>query len=109
MQAQLREMQDSWLSKKADKIQQYTDGNNAKYFYDALKTIYGPQSSGTSPLLNADGTRLLTDKNEILERWAEHFNSVLNRPSSINAEAITRMPQIEINTSLAEPLTKPEV
>ena len=109
MQAKLREMQGSWLSKKADEIQQYADSNNTKCFYDALKTIYGPQSSGTSQLLNADGTRLLTDENEILERWAEHFNSVLKRPSSINAEAIVRMPQVEINTSLAEPLTEPEV
>jgi hypothetical protein len=37
-----------------------------------------------------------------LERWAEHFDSVLNRPSTINDEAILRLPQVEINHSLAE-------
>ena len=44
-----------------------------------------------------DGSTLLTDKDAILERWAEHFNSVLNRPSSVNDNAINRLPQIECN------------
>ena len=57
-----------------------------KKFFDALKTVYDPQSSGTTPLLSADGIRtsLLTDKEAVLKRWAEHFDSVLNRPSSVN-------------------------
>ena len=59
-----------------------------KFFY-ALKTRYGPQSSGTTPLLSADVTSLLTDKEAILKRWSEHFDGVLNRPSSINDEAVT--------------------
>ena len=59
-------------------------------------------SSGTTPILNADGTSLLTDKEAILKRWAEHFDSVLNRPSSINDEAINRLPQVECNPLLDE-------
>ena len=66
-----------------------------KKFFEALKTVYGPQSSGTTPLLSADGTRLLTDKEAVLKRWAEHFDGVLNRPSSINDNAINRLPQVE--------------
>ena len=73
-----------------------------KKFHDALKTIYGPKSSGATTLLSADGNTLLTDKEAILERWAEHFNSVLNRPSSINEDAIDRLPQIECNVLLDE-------
>ena len=70
--------------------------------YDALKTIYGPKRSGATPLLSADGSTLLTDKDAILKRWAEHFNSVLNRPSSVNDNAINRLPQIECNVLLDE-------
>ena len=50
-----------------------------KKFHDALKTIYGPKSSGATTLLSADGNTLLTDKKAILKRWAEHFSSVLYR------------------------------
>ena len=95
-------MQDSWLRKKADEIQSFADRKDMKKFFDALKTVYGPQSSGTTPLLSADGTSLLTDKEAILKRWAEHFDGVLNRPSSINDEAINRLPQVECNPLLDE-------
>ncbi|KAI8740139.1 hypothetical protein BgiBS90_035171 [Biomphalaria glabrata] len=51
----------------------------------------------------ADGNKLLTDKEDILVRWAEHFSTVLNCPSSISAEAIARLEQVPINHSLADP------
>ena len=95
-------MQDSWLSKKADEIQSFADRKDMKKFFDALKTIYGPQGSGTTPLLSSDGTSLLTDKEAVLKRWAEHFDGVLNRLSSINDEAINRLPQVECNPLLDE-------
>ena len=95
-------MQDSWLRKKTEEIQSFADRKDMKKFHDALKTIYGPKSSGATTLLSADGNTLLTDKEAILERWAEHFNSVLNRPSSINEDAIDRLPQIECNVLLDE-------
>ena len=60
-------MQDSWLSKKADKIQSFEDRKDMKKFFDVIKTIYGPQSSGTTPRLSADGTSLLIDKEAILK------------------------------------------
>jgi hypothetical protein len=102
VQQKLRTMQDTWLSNKADEIQAYADKHDMKNFYSALNTIYGPASSGSTPLLSADGETLITEKAKLLERWAEHFDSVLNRPSTINDEAILRLPQVEINHSLAE-------
>ena len=95
-------MQDSWLSKKADEIQSFADRKDMKKFFDALKTIYDPQSSGTTPFLSADGTSLLTDKEAILKIWAEQFDGVLSRPSSINDEAINRLPQVECDLLLDE-------
>ena len=95
-------MQDSWLSSKADEIQSFADRKDMKKFFYALKTVYGPQCSGTTSLLSAYGTSLLTDKEAILKRWAKHFDSVLNRPSSINDDAINRLPQVECNLLLDE-------
>ena len=90
-------MQDSWLKQKAEEIQKYADQKDMKRFYDAIKTVYGPQPASSSPLLSADGQRLLTEKSHILDRWAEHFDAVLNRPSHINEEAINRLPQVDTN------------
>ena len=105
VQQKLRQMQDTWLRNKADVIQSYADRHDLKNFYDALKEVYGPTSSGSSPLLSADGNTLFTDKEKIFVRWAEHFNSVLNCPSSINNEAINCLPQVPINEALDDPPT----
>ena len=102
VQTRLRDLQDSWLRKRADEIQSFADIKDMKKFFDALKTVYGPQSSGTTPLLSTDETSLLTDKEAILKRWAEHFDGVLNRPSSTNDDAINRIPQVECNPLLDE-------
>ena len=101
-QNRLRDRQDAWLSKKAEAIQSVADGPVMRKFHYALKTVYGPKSSGAFPLLSADESTLLTDKDTILERWTEHFNRALNRTSSVNENAINRLPQIECNDLLDE-------
>ena len=37
-----------------------------------------------------------------MKRWAEHFDSILNRPPSIHDDAINRLPQVECNLLLDE-------
>ena len=84
--------QDSWLSKKADEIQSFADRKDMKLF-DALKTVLlwssRAQQQPHSLLLSADGTSLLTDKEAILKRWAEHPDGVLNQSSSLVVEKLT--------------------
>ena len=108
IQLELRRIQYKWLNKKSDEIQCFADRNDLKNFYSTLKTVYGPISSGSSSLFSADGNVLITDKEKVLERWAEHFNCVLNRPSTINEEAIARLPQVPIKHSLADVPTEAE-
>lgn len=84
VQLKLREMQDSWLSAKADEIQGFADRNYKKNFYSSLKAVYGSTSAGSFPLLSVDGTTLISEKDKILQRLAKHFDGVLNRQSSIN-------------------------
>ncbi|BHF85178.1 hypothetical protein SprV_1002833900 [Sparganum proliferum] len=74
-----------------------------KNFFSAIRAVYGPPTKGTAPLLSADGSTLLTEKKQILQRWAEHFRGVLNRTSAINDAAIDRLPQVETNAYLDLP------
>ncbi|BHF83235.1 hypothetical protein SprV_0802637700 [Sparganum proliferum] len=103
LQQRLREMQDAWTARKAEEIQGYADRNEWKTFFSAIKAVYGPPTKGTAPLLSADGSTLLTEKTQILQRWAEHFRGVLNRPSAISDAAIDRLPQVETNADLDLP------
>nr|VZI20511.1 unnamed protein product [Spirometra erinaceieuropaei] len=96
-------MQDAWTARKAEEIQGYADRNEWMNFFSAIKAVYGPPTKGTAPLLSADGSTLLTKKTQILLRWAEHFRSVLNRPSTISDAAIDRLQQVETNVDLDLP------
>nr|VZI30318.1 unnamed protein product [Spirometra erinaceieuropaei] len=103
LQQQLREMQDAWTARKAEEIQGYADRNEWKNFFSAIKAVYVPPTKGTAPLLSADGNTLLTEKTQILQRWAEHLRGVLNRPSVISDAVIERLPQVETNVDLDLP------
>ncbi|XP_075779308.1 LOW QUALITY PROTEIN: uncharacterized protein LOC142827711 [Pelodiscus sinensis] len=87
----------------------HADRNDLKRFYAALNTLYGPQSLRSSPFISTDGTTLITEKAPILQRWAEHFEDVLNRLSFINDEAIERIPQVDINGAMDDPPVVAEV
>ncbi|BHF65817.1 hypothetical protein SprV_0200883000 [Sparganum proliferum] len=84
-------MQDAWTARKAEEMQGYADRNEWKSFFSAIKAVYCPPTKDTAPLLSADGSTLLTVKTQILQRWAEHFRGVLNRPSTISDSAIARL------------------
>ncbi|VDL94464.1 unnamed protein product [Schistocephalus solidus] len=73
VQQRLREMQDAWMIRKAEEIQ------------------------------GSDGTTLLTEKSQILKRWAEPFRSVFNCSSAISGAAIDRLPQVDTNNDLDLP------
>nr|VZH95535.1 unnamed protein product [Spirometra erinaceieuropaei] len=103
LQQQLREMQDARTARKAEEIQGYADRNEWKNFFSAIKAVYGPLTQGTVPLLSADGRTLLTEKIQILQRWAEHFRGVLNRSSAISDAAIDRLSQVETNVDIDLP------
>nr|VZI44837.1 unnamed protein product [Spirometra erinaceieuropaei] len=96
-------MQGAWTARKAEEIQGYADCNEWKNSFSAIKTVYGPPTRGTPPLLIADGSTLLTEKTQILQQWAEHFRGVLNRPSVISDAAIARLTQVETNVGLDLP------
>ncbi|VDL92908.1 unnamed protein product [Schistocephalus solidus] len=108
LKERLREMQDAWMIRKAEEIQGYADRNEMKNFFKAIKAIYGPCIKGSAPLLSSDGTTLLTEKSQILKRWAEHFRNVLNCSSAISDAAIDRLPQVDTNNDLDLPPSLPE-
>nr|VZI41161.1 unnamed protein product [Spirometra erinaceieuropaei] len=103
LQQRLREMQDDWTARKAEEIQGYADRKEWNNFFSAIITVYGLPTKGTAPLLSAYGSTILTEKTQILQRWAEHFRGVLNSFSAISDAAIERLPQVETNADLDLP------
>ena len=108
LQSKIRQMKDKWWADKAAEIQSYADQRASKAFFSGLKMVYGPSSQTNAPLKSSDGT-LLTEKSDILDRWTEHFDMLLNRPSSIDQTAIDAMTQRPLIEDLALPPTEKEI
>ncbi|KAJ8357228.1 hypothetical protein SKAU_G00200220 [Synaphobranchus kaupii] len=85
-------MENDWWIKKASEIQHHADTNNFHAFYDAIKSIYGPQRKNITPVRSADGATLYKDKQQILNRWAEHCNTLLNTSHSTETDIHSDLP-----------------
>ena len=81
VQRKLRAMKNAWWDKKSTELQEAADRKDSKAFNQILKSVYGPRSNGTSPMLDTDGQTLITDKAKVLDRWRTHFEELLNRDS----------------------------
>ena len=92
-QRKLREMKDAWWDRKAEEVQMYADTHNSKKFFSALKAVYGPSKPGSTPLQSADGSMLIKDQEGLRKRWAEHFSTLLNKPSTVDPTALEQVPQ----------------
>lgn len=100
LQKYTRNMKSKWWEEKAERLQQAADVNDMKAFYNGLREIYGPHRKGTAQLLAQDGVTVLKEKEETLDRFAQHFNQLLNVPGSIDKDALDELPNISIDADM---------
>ena len=109
IQRELRKMQNTWWSKRADEIQLATDTKSTGVFYSLLREVYGPSSFSITPLRSKDNKHLIRDPFGILNRWKEHFDDLLNRSSEFNLELVKSIPTKPVENALGEEITAQEV
>ena len=107
-QKSLRTMRDSWWKARAADLQNAADKRDYKSFYQGLKAVYGPHFKA-SPVIRSKEGVLLKDSTQIRDRWAEHFEGVLNQDSDFDMSVLDEIPQWDINQSLAIEPTLEEV
>jgi len=106
LQTAISKMKNNWWLDKAAELQDYADAGNSKAFFDGLKAVYGPRQRGSNPVLSADGSQLHYTPSDILSRWREHFQGLLNRPSTVDNSAISRLNQHPTCSDLDIPPTE---
>ena len=109
VQRTLRTMQNKWWTEKAHEIQSFADRNDMHNFYNTIKSIYGPTNRCITPLKTADELRVLKDQSSILERWAEHFSTLLNQESEADHTILDQLPEFPPIDHLNQPPTFREV
>ena len=100
LQKRLGEMENTWWLSKATEIQNYANANMAHQFYEAIKALYSPKSHSTHPAHAKDGITLVKDKKEILSRWAEHLQELLNQDNPVDQSTPDQLPQLPVISDL---------
>ena len=108
-QDKLRDMKNKWWDKMACELQEAADQHDMKRFYKNLRSVYGSKVSGFAPVKDTDGMTLLTTRKAVLQRWADHFNLMLNQPSSFDSSVINDLPQSPLVSRLDASPTLVEV
>lgn len=83
-------MKTAWWKCKASRLQQFADTNNTRAFYNSLKEVWGISAKHTAQIKTKDANTL-TEEKDILIRWAEHFNDLLNETTVVSTEVIGRV------------------
>ena len=100
VQKSLRNMQNSWWRARAAELQDAANRRDYKTFYQGLKA--------SAAIKSKDGA-LLTEQGPILDRWAEHFQGVLNQNSEFDMTLLDEIPQWDMNMGLDTTPTLEEV
>ena len=96
LQRKLREMENNWWLHKAEAMQKQADENNSAGFFKSLKEVYGPQAKMSNTLLSRDSSTVITEPSQLVERWGDYFNTLLNAVTDTEEDilqSITPFPQ----------------
>ena len=108
VQTYLRNMQDTWWKERAAELQNSADSRDFKTFYQGLKAVYGPVHKASPSVRSKEGV-LITDPSKVLDRWAEHFQGVLNQDTDFDMSVLHELRQYDVDEDLDDIPTLEEV
>ena len=109
VQEATREMKNKWWIDKSNELQSLFDRHDMRGLFSGMKAVFGPRSQGLTPLRSKDGTQLLKSNNDILSRWKEHFEELLNRNPVIDEDVLEQLPHFPLDMTLEAVPTLEEV
>ena len=74
-------------------LQGAADRNDIKGFYNGLEDVWVSKKKGPVHLKSTDGMETFSDSKNVVARWSEHFQKLLNVPGDIDHEALNNIPQ----------------
>ena len=94
-----------YVNQLATEAEQAAYIGDIKTLYNITKTLSRRKTVKNKPVKDKDG-KVLTKLNEQMERWNEHFKSVLNRP--VPDHPVTLEPGPDLNIKV-DNIKKPEI
>ena len=83
-------------------IQQAADSGNIRAMYEGMKKAFGPSIVKTAPLKSTSG-EIITDRAKQMERWAEQYQELYSRETTVTDRAIGNTPSLPVMEELDTP------
>ncbi|XP_014767882.1 uncharacterized protein LOC106867510 [Octopus bimaculoides] len=103
LQKETRKCANQYWDKLCLEIQQASDMK----MYEMIRVPIRPRVSEVAPLKSATGDQL-TDKNEQMERWVEHYSKLYTKVRDVDRQLDEAIPQLPEMTELDIPPTEEE-
>ena len=91
-QLKSRQCANDYWTELSQEIQLAADTGNIRKMYEGIKKAIGPTQIKTAPLKTLSGV-ILTNKEDQLQRWVEHFAELYSRQNTVSASAIDAVEQ----------------
>ena len=85
-------MDNNWWLRKAELMKREADKYNSAGFLKSLKEVYELHTKTSSSLLSNDGSRVISKPSQLMDRWKEVFNTLLNAVTGIEEDIFDRIP-----------------
>ena len=76
--------------------------------YEGMKKAFGPSIVKTAPLKSTSG-EIITDRAKQIERWAEHYQELYSRETTVTERGIENTPSLPVMEALDTPPTVEEL
>ena len=101
---------EEWVCRVATNAE--TTSRKGRICWESIRKLQGAhagQRSSKSYAILKDNGELATKPDEIRDRWQQHFERVLNIPSTYQEEVVSKMPQLPMIVGLDDPPTAEEL
>lgn len=90
-------------------MQGYADSGDQQQFYSALKAAHGQKRAAQCPVRSRDGDSLLTEREDILSCWAEHYRELLNTDNLVDPSLLKELSTLPTIQDLDIQTTREEI
>jgi len=73
--------QNKWWQAKAAELQELANRNDMRGFYQSMRAVWVNYSN---QLFDKSSHTLLTQRDELMQRWTEHFQTLLNKTGNVD-------------------------
>ena len=98
----VRQAANKYWTDLAYRIQYAADTGNIRGVYEGIKEATGPTKKKSAPLKTKDGTTI-TNKDQQMARWAEHYCELLGSTTKVTEEALSAVERLPYMLDLDDP------